>query len=294
MSRNARHLKDRLHQHNESAQPTCSVFGCKRPTENRNGRGLSPLYCRYHRAFKSRHGSAWCRSLSGKEVRPYITTAERFLKTKVDQLALTTSLDRIGRLYDGAGRIPEVGDLPILTPRQKALGVVARLREAGVKPIHVLGVVLGVLTAVQDQYVQPGGDYPRVNVAKALKRRASGHHVKYGPDARWDYYPESRGRFLVVLGRLAMEACDRAAREYVPDIIAAKIAKFGPTPIERKGAINPRSRNGDPHIRLPDPAAAPATFLGEEEMSADEMQQYADELRAAFLRRGAKAYDGKF
>ena len=206
MSTKRRPSRTAIGNDSNAALTRCSVPGCGRLPEKRQGDGLSPTLCRYHREFKARHGSAFCRSPTGRQVRPYLGIAEAYVAEHLNDATIRHSLEQLKRHLETAGRIPSVAELPILSAEQKARGVLARLRESDVPPDRILAVTLGVMAAIKEQYVQPGGDYAKVAVAKALKRRASGNHGVYGPDSRWDHYPESRGRFLVELGAMTSEA----------------------------------------------------------------------------------------
>lgn len=100
------------------ALPLCAVPGCGRQPEARAGAGLSPTLCRYHRAFRSRHGSAWKGSYTGPQLKPYISAAERYLKAHADDFYVASALTGLAAsLATAPGQ--RVVDLPRLSPTPK-------------------------------------------------------------------------------------------------------------------------------------------------------------------------------
>src|SRR6266576_1867529 len=104
----------------EAAFQSCSIPGCGRAPEARQGNGLSPTLCRYHREFRRRHGSPLKRSYTGAELKPYIRAAESFVKAHKSDQEIQWSLDRIAAQLANAGPAQRVNDLPWMEPRAKA------------------------------------------------------------------------------------------------------------------------------------------------------------------------------
>jgi hypothetical protein len=299
LAKRRRRKADLLHRVNKSTDVglnRCAVFGCTRLPEARHF-GLSPTLCRYHREFKSRHGCAWRRAYSGSELRPYVRTAEAFLKIHAGDPAIRSAIERIERHMGVAGPVMPINSLHRASPKRKAEGVLARLKLANVPSTRIVAVTIGVLAAVEEDPVKPGGDYVRVNVGKSLRRRGSGHHVVYGPGSRWDQYPESRGQVLVVLGAMMLLACEHVARQHLQAILAAKLTRFGPAPRPTGQLFSPRSRFGNERVKPPPPSPppdAPYTLPRSDEASPSELDRLAEELNADYRRRGMKAFEGKF
>src|SRR6266566_4958315 len=116
----------------DDASRFCSIPGCGRVPEARQGNGLSPTLCRYHRGFRSRHGSPLKRSYTGPELKPYIRAADSFVRAHKENREIRWSLDRIALELAGAGPVQRVNDLPWMEPRAKAKAALAMLREKAV------------------------------------------------------------------------------------------------------------------------------------------------------------------
>jgi len=290
-------LLRRVREPTEKALLFCSVPSCTRLPQARAGNGLSPTVCEFHRAFRNRHGCAWKRSSSGPQLRPYVRAAESYLKVHADNVLVRHALDQVQRLLESAGPVRAIGDLARLAPKRKAEAALARLRQGEVPPPRIVAVTIGVLAAVLEDTVKPGGDYPLVQIAKALRRRASGFHVVYGPGSCFDKYPRSSGRVLVALGTVVLGACEHLARDYVSAVLELKKERYGPAPASTGPLPSPRSKFGNERVRPPPavpPASTSSSAPNSAELDAKELDRLAKELSADFRRQGMKAFDGKF
>ena len=278
--------------------PTCTVPGCGRPTEARQGNGLSPYLCRFHRAHRARHGSPYKKSYSGPQLKPYLRAAESFIKAHKSDLDIQWSLNGIAELLAGAGRVCTVNDLQLMDTRGKARASLAMLREKRVPPQRILAVTLGVVCAIDEDPHGPGSDrriFRCVQISKALRRRASGTHRVYGNGIRFDRYPRSSGRVLVVLGAMIEEAADFAIHRHRAAILKLKQERYGIAAYPPRGPVA-KSRYGNTKIPEPPPArpsSGPSrTALREAEER--EANRQLEETRKAFAEQGFDAFRGKF
>lgn len=276
----------------------CSVPGCGRAPERRQGNGRSPYVCRYHHEYRRRHGCAWKRSYTGPELRPYIRAATTYLKSRQDDASIAQVVETLRRWIETSGPTRTPGDLRGLNPKLRVDAVFAGLRRANVPPDRVLAVTLGVLAAIEEDPIKPGGDYPRVQVAKAVRRRkgAAGYHSDFGEYGSYHAYSRSAGKVLVLLGETLLQICGAAIRLHLKDVLVLKIQKYGARPIV-KGPPPPfvRSKFGNERVPPPPPIEAPPTAPIEIATDQDELERYARRLNEEARRKGAKAaFDGKF
>ena len=276
----------------------CTIPGCGRAPEARQGNGLSPYLCRYHREYRSRHGSPLKRSFKGSELRPYVLAAESFVKPHKDDREITWSLDRIAAELRSAGPLYSVSELIFLQPRAKAMASLAMLRERKVSPLRILAVTLGVLAAIEEDTYGPGGDgrlFRRVQIAKALRRRASGTHAVYGPGTRFDRYPRSAGKVLEVLGAIVEEACEFAIHKHLGAVLKFKQERYGVLPIPPRGSFA-KSRFGNDKVPPPPPARSlrAGTNRAQREAEERESERQVEETLKAFAKEGYEAFRGKF
>jgi hypothetical protein len=272
----------------------CTIPGCGRPPEARQGNGLSPTLCRYHREFRSRHGSPLKRSYTGAELKPYVRAAESFAKSHKDNREIGWSLDRVAAELAGAGRVQRVNDLPWMEPREKARASLAMLRAKAVPPLRILAVTLGVLAAIEEDTYGPGGDrvlFRRVQIAKALRRRASGMHIVYESGWRFSRYPRSAGKVLEVLGAMVEEACAFAIRGHLAAILELKQARYAVLPTPPHGTIA-KSQFGNAKVPPPPPAVSlrVTSMKAQREAEAREADRIGEEVRRAFAKDGYAAY----
>ncbi len=145
----------------------------------------------------------------------------------------------------------------------------------------------------EDDY-GPGGDrvlYRRVQLAKALRRRASGTHITYELGSRFSRYPRSAGRVLEALGAIVEEACAFATRRHLPAVLELKQARYGVLLTPPHGTIA-KSRFGNAKV----PPPPPAVSLRETNTAAEreEAERIVEELRRDFARDGFPAFRGRF
>lgn len=275
------------------ALPQCSIPGCGRPPEALQGTGLSRTLCRYHREFKARHGSAWKRSYSGADLRPYTAAAESYLKANATDPYVAHALRSIACLLTSAGPVRRVNDLPGLSVRDRVRATLARLREGEVPAMRILAVTMGVLAAVEEDPFKPGGVYPKVQIAKALRRRASGYHTDYGNGRSFHRYPRSSGQVLVAVGAEMVRATEFVDQYHLAAILGLKRTRYGVLPLPTVPASAPRSRYGDHRVKPSlQPTHTPSPGLDVDAEDA-EAERVAAELRAAFEQHGFKAFERK-
>jgi hypothetical protein len=278
----------------DNACKFCTVPGCGRATEARQGNGLSPTLCRYHRAYRSRHGSPLKRSYTGAELKPYIRAAESFAKAHAADHWIKRSLERLALELTDAGPVQRVNDLPWMELRAKARASLAMLRERGVPPLRILAVTLGVLAAIEEDTYGPGGGrvlFRRVQIAKALRRRASGTHVVYESGGRFSRYPRSAGKVLEALGAIVEHACEFAIHDHLAAILKLKQERYGVAPIPPRGAFA-KSRLGNEKIPPPPPAVSLSRPDEKAAQEAEERkaERVAEQFRQAFARDGYAAF----
>lgn len=274
----------------------CTIPGCGRSTEARQGNGFSPFLCRYHREHRSRHGSPLKRSYTAAELRPYLKAAEAIVKANVTEQYLGWSLASIASLLASAGPVRRVVDLGRLSPETKAKASLAMLRERSVPPERILAVTLAVLAAIAEDPFGPGGDrvlFRRVQIAKALRRRASGTHVVYeGTGVRWDRYPRSSGRVLERLGAVVEAACEFTIDHHLASVLDLKKARYGNLKAPERATIA-KSRHGNARVPVPPPLPVSPSSPKPPETS-EAADRIAEEVRRDFAERGFEAFKGGF
>ncbi len=289
-------LRQGMAERNEEAPISCSVPGCGRAPEARQGNGFSPFLCRYHREHRSRHGSPLKRSYTAAELRPYLKAAESVVKANAGEQYLGWSLTSLSALLAHSGPVRRVVDLGRLAPDAKARASLAMLRERNVPPARILAVTLAVLAAIEEDPFGPGGDrvlFCRVQIAKALRRRASGTHVVYeGTGVRWDRYPRSSGRVLERLGAVVEEACEFAIDHHLAAVLDLKKARYGGQKPPEKATFA-KSRFGNAKIPEPPPPQGEAASNSRRRRDeAAEAERIAEEIRRDFAERGFEAFKG--
>jgi hypothetical protein len=282
----------------DDALQICTVPGCGRATEARQGNGLSPYLCRFHRAHRARQGSPLKKSYTGPQLKPYIRVAESFSRAhKADQY-IQWSLDRIAGSLAGAGPVRSVDDLLWLDAREKARASLAMLRERQVPPLRILAVILGVLCAIEEDTYGPGSDgrlWRRVQISKALRRKASGTHRVYESGLKLNRYPRSSGKVLEVLGRMMEDDADFAIHEHLQAVLKLKQERYGVAPIPPRGSFA-KSRHGNSKVPAPPPAkslSAPSK-AAQREAEEREADRLLEQTRKEFAERGFAAFRSKF
>src|SRR5437868_15525678 len=82
----------------------CATIGCLNPPQRRAGKGLSHARCSRCVRHHQRHGSAWCPSISGTDIKLYKWTSAKWLALHAAETTVTAALTAIGRLMRTAGR----------------------------------------------------------------------------------------------------------------------------------------------------------------------------------------------
>ena len=228
----------------DGAMPVCPIPGCGRPTQAKEGRGLSQFHCRYHVQFKNRHGSFWKATYRASELQPYRRAAERLVRVCHDDKEILAAVQRLAALLRWAGPVEHMSDVMTMAPKAKAKAALARMRRAEVRPERLLSIYLTIRAALAEDPVGPGGEpgeYRRVQVAKAAHRLASGYHADYGNGARYDRYPRSSGLALRHLGRFIEAACEVVGEACLDAVLTLKVAAAGPR-VPVPPPVFPRSR----------------------------------------------------
>lgn len=286
-------LKHAIQSASGEALPQCSIPGCGRPPEALQGTGLSRTLCRYHREFKARHGSAWKRSYSGADLKPYTAAAESYLKANATDTYVAHALRSIASLLASAGPVRRVNDLPGLSVRDRVRATLARLREGEVPAMRILAVTTGVLAAVEEDPFKPGGVYPKVQIAKALRRRASGYHAHYGNAGSFHRYPRSSGQVLVAVGAEMVKAAEFVEEYHLASVLDLKRSRYGTLPQPTEPASAPRSRYGDRKVKpVSQPSHIASLTLGTDAEEA-EAERIAAEMRTTLEQHGLKAFGRK-
>ena len=130
-------------------------------------------------------------------------------------------------------------DMKRRSAASKARVAFARLREADIKGERLLAIHMAVAALIEDDRGSHRiREFHLVQTAKAVHRLASGTH-RY-----WDFpmldgttrplhlhaYPKSSGIVLRVIGREIDEICGGVAEAAIEEMLAARLAKFGPHP----------------------------------------------------------------
>lgn len=231
--------------------PRCTVpdritgRACGRPTMLAAGKGLSPFMCRHHCDFKARHGSAWARTFSGTQLRPYIAAARSYIaaKTGIDHGTDVTLL-RLRHLLDGAGPTEIATRLRGMKPHRRAMIALARMRQAEIAPEVILAKAAAVAAIIAEYATCRTREFFVVQVAKVChrSRNASGYHRTWKieqyngrvSEASIHAWPRSSGQVLRVMGRLIARECDGFIEDHLTQILALKVSRYGrPPDIER-------------------------------------------------------------
>ncbi len=252
--RGATAIASRMGQLNDPAG-RCTVFPCTRPSMVAAKVGLAAGLCKFHTQYRQRHGSAWAPSFSGVALRPYTVEATRWLKDNRADLLVAYPLMGLKGLLDGAGAVvPPIG-LKHRSAAQKARAALARLRDAGVTPEKILATYIAVSVLLTDDAYAPRNDerYRLTQIAKPLRRLASGHHVRGEyPSAdgasvvsfEEHSYAPSSGLALVALGKTIDELCHGwvrlgASGGAIGAVRAAMRARYGEHPSRIPGYVPP-------------------------------------------------------
>ncbi len=223
----------------------CTIPGCKRQTMRGAGNGLSSTHCRYHVQQKARHGSHWHPSYSAGELRPYLKTATMWLKAHQEDRFVAAALAKLDALLLTSGPVEHYNDLIDMPPAKKAKVALARVREAGIKPLRLLAIHMAMSALIEeDSGSHRVTEFKIVQVAKCVHRLASGTHRRW---EMWQLndkppvvtelhkYPRPSGRPLRFLGKAIDDACGDATSTHLQAFIGLKRVRFGLHPSQLPG-----------------------------------------------------------
>jgi hypothetical protein len=136
----------------------------------------------------------------------------------------------LGGLVSNAGPLIFAGLLRELTPHEKALQALARLRESGRPLAVVLQHVLAVMAALRGlEGVPRDDDYHLCQIGKKVHRLAAGYKWELtlpdGSQRRKMWHPEPRGQMLRHLAQMVLGVMRRAFAESDLRAIADDAAK---------------------------------------------------------------------
>lgn len=208
----------------------CTAVGCTKLTMRGEADGLSYRYCRQHYSHKARHGSTWRKSLDSRDLKPYLRAAKRWLKVKAASPFVVMAESELRGLLNNAGPLIFAGLLRELSPHEKALQALARLRESGRPLAVVLQHVLAVMTALRGLEGLPrDDDYHLCQIGKRVHRLATGYkwelRLPDGSQRHKLWHPEPRGQMLRHLAELVLGVMRRAFAESDLKAIANDAAK---------------------------------------------------------------------
>ena len=210
----------------------CTIPGCGRLAGGASGTGLSAYLCRYHQQRKSRHGSPWAKTLTAKEVEPYIRVAQRLVKSRLDDPGIRAALGGVNWLLAFSGRSISAMDLRGLSAQRRAKIAFARLAEKDVSAQRLLAIYLGVSALLEDDWsTHRVEEFRLVQIAKAVHRLASGTHRHREEDGyEMHRYPRSAGLVLREIGKRLDKEANALLPKIVPSIIAAVDVNRGCAP----------------------------------------------------------------
>jgi len=107
---------------------------------------------------------------------------------------------------------------------EKVVPLISGLRRAKVRPDEILRIVLGVIAAAEEDKVREL-DFPYVQVAKVVRRK-KGVSSQLGAS-------DSRGRSLLLFGRLLVRASSHAIQAHLAKVLSRKIRRSGRSPTGR-------------------------------------------------------------
>lgn len=187
----------------------CRIVGCTEQTPAATGKGLSRRACRRHEDHYGRHGSYTHRTYSGATLAPHRRAALAWLEAHQSDPVVTRGARAVEALYATGGPSVKAGNLPGLSPAERARAAWARMRDAKVTPQAVLAVWLSVVaTIAADPSADTRSEFRRVQAAKVLHRMSSGTHRRWEREqadgrvevTEYHKYPASRGRVLRHIG----------------------------------------------------------------------------------------------
>lgn len=186
----------------------CAVLDCEYLTSISTRNGLNRAYCRRHEEHFRRHGSYSKRSYSASELRPYRKAALIALRAARDSQPVREAVERVGTLFQRAGRSVDAFRRAGLPPVERAWATWASLRVREVEPLEVLAACMAVdMLHAEDPQPERQKEYRQVQMAKLLHRMAGGTHKRWeqagGSAIELHLHPHSRGMVLRHVGREA-------------------------------------------------------------------------------------------
>lgn len=180
---------------------TCTLPGCRNPTQYAAGNGYSLRYCKQHVEHHRRHGSYWHKSFTAAELAPFMRAARRWLVNHANDQRVRSALSSIQNLLQGAGRVENAYSLRGRGAEQRARIALARLRAAAIEPIAILERSVAVVACCAAKGIDDRQrEYRHVQVAKVVHRLASGTHRTTSGFPLPSKYPRSEGQVLRYIG----------------------------------------------------------------------------------------------
>lgn len=180
---------------------SCTLPGCRHPTQTSAGNGHSPRYCKHHVEFHRRHGSYWFHSLRAAELEPFRAHAADWMKSHSDDIRVRQALRIITSHLSGAGQTVNAYSLREKSAEQRARIAFARLRDAEISPERILVRLLAVSACCDARGIDGRQrEYRQVQYAKAVHRLASGTHKTTSGFPMPSKYPRSEGQVLRHMG----------------------------------------------------------------------------------------------
>lgn len=223
---------------------TCAIPGCRRPTTRKAGQGVAAFHCKYHVQRRARHGSHWAPSIKAAALRPYLRTAETWVRAHQEDGQVLGALGALDALMATAGSVERPQDLRYRSAAFKAKVAFARLREAGTQPSRLLAAHMAVVAIIEeDRESHRVFEYRIVQAAKAIHRLASGFHRQWEkprPDGsvlpvEMHTYPRSAGQVLRNMGEKLEAICGALSDGSLEAVLGAKRERFGLHPSHLPG-----------------------------------------------------------
>lgn len=248
-----------------AAQPNhmygyCRIIGCNKPARAGTSDGLDERYCRSHAEHIQRHGSPMKKSYTAKDLAPYRRAALDWLLAHEEDVWVQNAIQRVRTLYQQAGDHIEAFRLRGLTPLQRSMAALARLRKDSIDPRFVIAACLAVeVLVLDDQHPANEPEFKRVQIAKVVHRMASGSHRTWEREvvsSAWPgqrqvvteemhVYPRSRGRVLRHLGQALESATELLVAHRLDDFRTYRLehgqrGRTSARPYPRRWAVKSR------------------------------------------------------
>lgn len=238
-ARRVANIKARASARSLNALSICSVIDCERRTQASSGKGLSRRYCGRHVKYYARHGSAHRGSYRAQELKPYLLSAERWLKAHAKETFVKLALIALLRVLEEAGRPEIITRMHGAPAKKRARAALARLRTQSVKPERLLTIALATWALVDDDWsFRADNEFRRVQIAKQAHRLAARHTPTWAeglprtsPSMKaMNRFPEATGPVLRELGRMIDHVGGSVAESALPELLAIKRQHWGKHP----------------------------------------------------------------